>query len=91
MISLDSAGLFASVANRLVLRESVPSLRQVLFWDRVLVPFSRWVDRLTQYSFGRTVLAVWQEGAPEPSRDTKREPMQRSHAGLGHPKPGSGE
>ena len=38
---LDLVGLLASVANRLALRQSMPTRRQILFWDRVLVRLSR--------------------------------------------------
>jgi SAM-dependent methyltransferase len=56
---LDSAGYFASAANRLLLRQSMPGLRQILFWDRVLVPVSRFFDPLLFHRFGKSVIAVW--------------------------------
>lgn len=56
---LDSAGLMASAANRFLLRQSMPSEAQVLTWDRLLVPVSRFVDPLFGYSFGRSVIMVW--------------------------------
>ncbi len=58
---LDSAGFFASLANRLLLRESHPSKRQILFWDRVLVPVSRVVDPLLGYGFGKSVLGIFRK------------------------------
>lgn len=57
---LDSAGFFASLANRLLLRSPLPSARQIAFWDKVLVPLSRVLDRVTGHRFGKTVVAVWQ-------------------------------
>jgi ubiquinone/menaquinone biosynthesis C-methylase UbiE len=56
---LDSVGLLASLANRLALHQSMPTLRQVLWWDRRLVPLSRWLDRLCGYRLGKSVLGVW--------------------------------
>ncbi len=56
---LDSAGLFASLANRLVLRQSMPTENQILTWDRAIVPVSRLTDRLLGFQFGKTVVAVW--------------------------------
>jgi SAM-dependent methyltransferase len=56
---LDSAGFFASLANRLVRRSVAPSPRQVAFWNRVLVPFSRRVDPCLGYRFGKSILAIW--------------------------------
>jgi hypothetical protein len=59
LIYLDSVGLLTSLGNRLLLRQSLPSEKQILFWDRRLVPISSWTDRLVGHSFGRSVLAVW--------------------------------
>ena len=58
---LDGVGMLASLANRALLRQSLPTLRQVLFWDRTLVPLSRLLDPLTGRSFGRSVVTVWQK------------------------------
>ena len=57
---LDRVGMLASLANRAMLRQAQPTLRQVLFWDRVLVPLSRLLDPLTGRRFGRSVVTVWQ-------------------------------
>lgn len=56
---LDSVGLLASLANRVLLRSSMPTTEQVLFWDRVLVPLSRLVDPALGWSAGKSVVAVW--------------------------------
>lgn len=56
---LDSVGLLTSLANRLFLRQSLPTHAQILFWDRRLVPLSRLVDRLIGFRFGRSIVAVW--------------------------------
>lgn len=56
---LDSAGLAASLANRVLLRQSLPTLAQVRTWDRLLVPLSRALDPLLFRSAGKTVVGVW--------------------------------
>lgn len=56
---LDSAGFFASLANRVLLAAAIPSQRQVAVWDKVLVPLSRRLDIVLGYRFGKTVVAVW--------------------------------
>jgi len=61
MIYLDSVGLFASVANKLVLSQSLPTQRQISFWDKVLVRASRITDWGLRYSIGKSVLAVWKK------------------------------
>jgi SAM-dependent methyltransferase len=57
---LDSAGFFASLANRMLLSEAMPSPRQIAVWDKLLVPLSRRLDRVLRRRFGKTVVAVWQ-------------------------------
>lgn len=57
---LDSVGLFTSLANRLFLRQALPTHAQILFWDRQLVSVSRFVDRLTGFRFGRSIIGVWE-------------------------------
>ncbi|NCU05507.1 MAG: class I SAM-dependent methyltransferase, partial [Chitinophagaceae bacterium] len=50
---LDSAGYFASLVNKLFLKQGMPTLKQVQFWDRVIVPVSRIADRLLGFNFGK--------------------------------------
>jgi len=59
MIYLDSAGILASAGNRLFLKQSMPTARQILLWDRYLVPISRMIDRLILHALGKSILAVW--------------------------------
>lgn len=61
---LDSVGLLASLGNRVLLRQSIPTKRQILLWDRVLVRASTGVDRLCNFKLGKTVVAVWRKGNP---------------------------
>ncbi|MBM3151954.1 MAG: class I SAM-dependent methyltransferase [Chloroflexi bacterium] len=56
---LDSAGLLLSLANRLLLRQTMPTLEQILFWDRRVIPVSKALDRLTGYRLGKSILAIW--------------------------------
>jgi 2-polyprenyl-3-methyl-5-hydroxy-6-metoxy-1,4-benzoquinol methylase len=60
---LDAAGMLASSANRLLLRQSMPSPGQIAFWDRVLVRMSRVVDRVLGYSIGKSVLFIWRRNS----------------------------
>jgi SAM-dependent methyltransferase len=63
LVYLDSVGLLASSANRLLLHQALPTLRQILAWDRLIVPASRVVDRLVGYRLGKSVVGVWQKQA----------------------------
>jgi SAM-dependent methyltransferase len=58
---LDSAGLFSSLANRLLLRASSPSSGQIRVWDRAMVPISIYTDQLLGSLFGRTIVMIWQK------------------------------
>lgn len=58
---LDSVGFFASLANRLLMRQAMPSLGQIQFWDGVLVRLSRVFDPLSGFQFGKSVLGVWEK------------------------------
>lgn len=60
---LDSAGLLASLGNRVLLHQSMPTRAQLHFWDKRMVPVSRIVDRLALYSLGKTVLGAWTKRA----------------------------
>lgn len=55
---LDSAGYFASLVNKWVLKQSLPTLKQVTFWDKIIVPFSKIFDRILGYHFGKSVLLI---------------------------------
>jgi hypothetical protein len=61
MYALDSFGLMASIANKLLLHQSMPSPRQIAFWDWCLVPISQLTDPLIGFSIGKSLIAVWQK------------------------------
>ena len=61
---LDSVGLLASLANRLVLQSASPTPGQISFWDRFLVPLSTVVDRLSCFCLGKSILGIWQKVSP---------------------------
>lgn len=58
---LDSVGLFASLANRMMLRQSAPSMEQISFWDKKMVPISKLVDRVIRWRFGKSIIIVWKK------------------------------
>lgn len=61
LIYLDSVGALASAGNKLLLKSSMPTPRQIIFWDRVMIPLSRAIDPLLNYSFGRSILGIWEK------------------------------
>lgn len=59
---LDSMGLFASAANKLLLKQSMPTLGQIQTWDRMIVPVSRgFADRSLGFRAGKTIVGVWKK------------------------------
>ncbi len=56
---LDSVGMLASLANRLVLKSDSPSAGQIRLWDSVMVRASRWVvDALTLHRLGKSIVCI---------------------------------
>lgn len=60
-IYLDSAGFLASLGNKLFLRSPIPSKAQIGFWDRFMVPISRFADPALGHAIGRSVLMIWRK------------------------------
>ncbi len=65
---LDSVGLLASVANRFMLHQNLPSARQIHCWDSLMVPCSRVLDPVTAYRFGKSVVCIWTRPGPPAAR-----------------------
>jgi SAM-dependent methyltransferase len=56
---LDSVGLVLSVANRLFLRQSMPTKAQLGFWDQCVIPVSRVLDRCLFGMVGKSIVGIW--------------------------------
>ena len=57
---LDSVGLLASFLARFV-KSGNPTLKQILFWDRLMVPLSRFIDPLLFFLLGKTIITVYEK------------------------------
>jgi 2-polyprenyl-3-methyl-5-hydroxy-6-metoxy-1,4-benzoquinol methylase len=55
---LDSVGLLASSANKLMLRQSQPTASQISTWDSLLVPVSTALDPILNRSLGKSLLMI---------------------------------
>jgi len=55
---LDSVGLLASGANKLLLKQSDPTAKQIKLWDSIMVPLSKIADKVVQHNFGKSVLVI---------------------------------
>ncbi len=59
---LDSVGMLASLANKLVLQSDSPQANQIRFWDSVLVRASLVVDKLSAHRLGKSIVCVLKKG-----------------------------
>lgn len=57
---LDSVGLLASLSNRF-LKQRMPTLGQIKVWDTWMVPISKVIDPILQYTIGKSILGIWQK------------------------------
>lgn len=60
---MDSIGFFASLGNKLILKQAEPSHSQIALWDRLMVPISRLVDPAIFHSAGKSILAIIEKKA----------------------------
>jgi 2-polyprenyl-3-methyl-5-hydroxy-6-metoxy-1,4-benzoquinol methylase len=58
---LDSFGFFLSFTNKFLLKQKYPTKKQVHFWDRYIIPLSKMSDNIFNYSFGKSILGIWQK------------------------------
>lgn len=58
---LDSVGLAASAANKMFLKQSYPTSKQIKLWDTSMVPLSTIADGIFGYTMGKSVLGIWQK------------------------------
>jgi SAM-dependent methyltransferase len=61
MFFLDSVGLLLSAANCMLLKQSMPTAKQIHWWDRRVIPISRLTDVLLGHFFGRSIVGVWRK------------------------------
>lgn len=59
IIYLDSVGLLASLSNLLILKQEIPTAKQIRLWDSVFVRLSRILDPLLGHSIGKSIYCVW--------------------------------
>jgi hypothetical protein len=67
LIYLDSVGVLASAANRLFLRQKMPTPGNIRFWDTFMVPVSTVLDKVFFHQVGKSILAVWRKDQLPPA------------------------
>lgn len=58
---LDSLGFFASLTNKLILKKSIPSEKDIYFWDRFIIRLSYISDFVFFNTFGKSLIGVFKE------------------------------
>ena len=61
LMYLDSVGMLASTVNKLFLKQSYPTLKQIKFWDKFIVNSSVVTDAVLMYSLGKTLIGIWKK------------------------------
>lgn len=56
---LDSLGVIASLMNKTILKKNSPSLKNIIFWDKILVPISKILDVITNKTFGKSLIGIY--------------------------------
>lgn len=59
LMYLDAVGMVSSLVNKVFLKQPYPTLKQIKFWDKVIVGTSKWIDPLFRYHIGKSLLGVW--------------------------------
>lgn len=58
---LDTIGLAASIANKVMLKQTYPTAKQIKAWDSLMVPLSRVIDPILFGTVGKSILGVWRK------------------------------
>jgi SAM-dependent methyltransferase len=58
---LDSLGLMASMMNTWFLKQKYPTEKQILMWDKMIIPFSKISDKVFLYTIGKSLIGIWKK------------------------------
>jgi len=62
LMSLDSIGYWLYYLNKIFFREETfPSNFKIFLWDKIFTPLTIIVDRLTNYNFGKCIIAIYKK------------------------------
>ena len=59
LIYADTIGFFTVLANKYFLKQKSPTIKQINFWDKWIIPVSRVIDPILFYSAGKSVIGIW--------------------------------
>jgi len=58
---LDSVGFFASLANKMLIRQAMINSFQIKFWDNYLIRLSKFTDIIFFHQFGKSLVGVFEK------------------------------
>ena len=58
---LDSLGVIASLVNKYILKKGTPSPANIYFWDKKIIPFSKFLDIISFNTFGKSLIGIYQK------------------------------
>lgn len=58
---LDSIGVGASFLNKMFLHKEAPSMKDIKFYDKVIIPCSRVIDIAIGNSFGKSLIGIYKK------------------------------
>lgn len=61
LVYLDSVGLVASLMNKYFLKQDYPTIKQINFWNKFMIPVSKTLDRIVNYNLGKTLVGIWKK------------------------------
>lgn len=56
---LDSLGFLASFVNKIALNKGMPSKKNIMFWDKILVPISNYFDKVLLKKIGKSLVGIY--------------------------------
>jgi ubiquinone/menaquinone biosynthesis C-methylase UbiE len=59
MFYLESAGMLLLLLNKFLFKQKYPSQKNIFVWDKFFIPLSKLIDKISFYSFGKTIIGVW--------------------------------
>lgn len=61
LMYMDSVGMLSSIANKYILKQAYPTIKQVKFWDSVIVRISKISDVVLMHQLGKSLLGIWKK------------------------------
>ena len=56
---LDSVGIILSLLNKVALKQTYPTKKQIMIWDKFVVPLSKIIDPFVARSFGKSIIGIY--------------------------------